>query len=558
MQAPCTAERERARTSIVHDMDAVNLRDVHAEEVIPQNNEMNRNRPRIPPLTPLVPSPQRSESENTNRPTNNRESVPPTINSRVDRHARLVIHDGSFVLADGIRNAGRILERYGTNSTSIAKSSIPTTDSEQDRRGGDAEDALTSTRHPVSNNASNRTDEDELDDVLSEVARHVATHSRENRTSRNLVPNRNTVNDQPVMPSAYYAFRRRFIRPRIARERIRRVYNTSETRPGSIPIRQVGPFPNRSDEFRIPFHIETNGSQLVPESPMAPTPDMIRGAINSMDHDETPDDGDNMSLLTDGVRNDIANDIVTELVEDWPSGVDYFRSVRQRLASRNRVEVPDQVEKFRCDVCMNDTPLKDAVKLGQCHNRYCATCTSSYLNITVLNSRSFPIRCPDTSCGEQLDTWKCADFLDKRGVEGGEKLRTLALLKTISKLAYCSNPRCNTPFDYIKDDDGNAAEGATKKICTHVTCPLCKVKTCVMCNTQFHEGLTCDEAKLNDPLNELKRERQWKHCPECKTLIERTVGCDHMVCRCGAEFCYKCGASAAPECDCMSEEGNAY
>lgn len=30
-------------------------------------------------------------------------------------------------------------------------------------------------------------------------------------------------------------------------------------------------------------------------------------------------------------------------------------------------------------------------------------------------------------------------------------------------------------------------------------------------------------------------------CPQCFTLVERTRGCRHMTCRCGAEFCYACG-----------------
>jgi hypothetical protein len=35
-----------------------------------------------------------------------------------------------------------------------------------------------------------------------------------------------------------------------------------------------------------------------------------------------------------------------------------------------------------------------------------------------------------------------------------------------------------------------------------------------------------------------------KYCPVCSHFVERTGGCDHMSCICGASFCYKCGQLA--------------
>ena len=32
-------------------------------------------------------------------------------------------------------------------------------------------------------------------------------------------------------------------------------------------------------------------------------------------------------------------------------------------------------------------------------------------------------------------------------------------------------------------------------------------------------------------------------CPSCSQLVERSYGCDHMSCVCGAEFCYRCGGT---------------
>lgn len=40
-----------------------------------------------------------------------------------------------------------------------------------------------------------------------------------------------------------------------------------------------------------------------------------------------------------------------------------------------------------------------------------------------------------------------------------------------------------------------------------------------------------------------------KQCPHCSFWVERTLGCDHMKCRCGRDFCYKCGGIHG-KCEC--------
>ncbi|RZC85327.1 hypothetical protein C5167_041511, partial [Papaver somniferum] len=38
--------------------------------------------------------------------------------------------------------------------------------------------------------------------------------------------------------------------------------------------------------------------------------------------------------------------------------------------------------------------------------------------------------------------------------------------------------------------------------------------------------------------------KNWKQCPSCKFYVERRGGCRHMICRCGSQFCYVCGAKS--------------
>lgn len=59
--------------------------------------------------------------------------------------------------------------------------------------------------------------------------------------------------------------------------------------------------------------------------------------------------------------------------------------------------------------------------------------------------------------------------------------------------------------------------------------------------------MTCAERKLNnDPeeqerLNdELATQSGFKKCPQCTVWIEKTEGCNHMECKCGAHICWVC------------------
>ncbi|KAG8667668.1 hypothetical protein FPOAC1_012501 [Fusarium poae] len=40
---------------------------------------------------------------------------------------------------------------------------------------------------------------------------------------------------------------------------------------------------------------------------------------------------------------------------------------------------------------------------------------------------------------------------------------------------------------------------------------------------------------------ELAERTGWKRCGKCGHLIEKSVGCNHMICLCGNDFCYNCG-----------------
>ncbi|KAI1459626.1 hypothetical protein F4805DRAFT_48202 [Annulohypoxylon moriforme] len=76
------------------------------------------------------------------------------------------------------------------------------------------------------------------------------------------------------------------------------------------------------------------------------------------------------------------------------------------------------------------------------------------------------------------------------------------------------------------------------------TCPNCLVPVCTSCHSQ-HGTMTCADYRDISTggyaaFEKLKKEIGIKDCPKCKTPLEKTDGCDHMTCRCGAHICWVC------------------
>jgi hypothetical protein len=76
--------------------------------------------------------------------------------------------------------------------------------------------------------------------------------------------------------------------------------------------------------------------------------------------------------------------------------------------------------------------------------------------------------------------------------------------------------------------------------------PLLVSRWWILCG----QGLTCAEfQKLPNKLHsaagagvfDLAQSKNWKRCPKCGHMVERTEGCNHMQCRCRTQFCYGCG-----------------
>ena len=77
-------------------------------------------------------------------------------------------------------------------------------------------------------------------------------------------------------------------------------------------------------------------------------------------------------------------------------------------------------------------------------------------------------------------------------------------------------------------------------------CWRCHQSICLVCGATKHDGDNCNAAHDIVLGEMLKSKKDWVRCPKSQHIIERTTGCDHMTCKCGAEFCFIC--SSMPHC----------
>ena len=83
--------------------------------------------------------------------------------------------------------------------------------------------------------------------------------------------------------------------------------------------------------------------------------------------------------------------------------------------------------------------------------------------------------------------------------------------------------------------------------CSFFKCHRCNFKSCYTCRTPSHPAMTCAQYQSHisppDPRTKKYLAENTMVCHGCKRWCQKTEGCDHMTCKCGHEWCWRCGAS---------------
>ncbi|CAO3655546.1 unnamed protein product [Mucor fragilis] len=189
-----------------------------------------------------------------------------------------------------------------------------------------------------------------------------------------------------------------------------------------------------------------------------------------------------------------------------------------------------------CIICLQNCVSASSMKPDGCDHAVCDTCLCTYYQ-TALNDaryRSFEhIQCPSPDCEALFVSKKVIRNIFT--VEQQNDWWVIATTRTfIENKVECPFEDCKAIFD---------VDIKLTKTCTFAECYECRRGVCTACQSSWHPGvikILNDEEELKKTLREAK-EKSWTRCPKCQNLIERKDGCLTIWCKCGAEFCYRCG-----------------
>ena len=175
-----------------------------------------------------------------------------------------------------------------------------------------------------------------------------------------------------------------------------------------------------------------------------------------------------------------------------------------------------------------------------CGHKYDPECALRLYEVSMHDEAVFPPRC----CGQEIPLSSLRAHMSSDLARSYE-LRA-SELKT-HKRVYCSSPNCGRFL---------CAEGSRWTLSRYKTCPVstCATVTCTRCKKRVGVGrerrmglrklqkhlCEADPRVIDQPVFDLAKRSGWARCPHCKRMVERTDGCNHMTCRCGGQFCYRC------------------
>ncbi|KAK1755072.1 hypothetical protein QBC47DRAFT_382673 [Echria macrotheca] len=212
----------------------------------------------------------------------------------------------------------------------------------------------------------------------------------------------------------------------------------------------------------------------------------------------------------------------------------FTKFIYKHLRQPSESTLSSSVEAIECVSCFDDIKPKQSIKTS-CHH-YCKGCFQQLIATALESEAQWPPKC----CLNPIPFRTIAKYVGpdllKRYWEKHEEFRV-----PVENRIYCSEPDCG---ELIRKVDK-----------AHKTARCSKGHSmCVMCRGVPHPTSTaCPQDRDRQLADQLAEEEGWRRCFKCSVLVEHKDACQHMTCRCGAQFCYVCG-SIWRTCVCTNDQ----
>jgi hypothetical protein len=213
-----------------------------------------------------------------------------------------------------------------------------------------------------------------------------------------------------------------------------------------------------------------------------------------------------------------------------PCPTPFTQFIYKRLVKTPAPGVSASVEaQVECVSCLDDIPRKDAVG-AICHH-YCSRCFARLIETAIASQAQWPPKC----CLNPVPFRTIAKYTSA-DLFASYRTKAEEFQIPIESRLYCPEPDCGV---WIRQESCDPARRTA-------TCERGH-RMCTMCRGPAHPvgsgGRTCPQDMDTLLADRLAEEEGWRRCVRCSVLVEHTEACRHMTCRCGAQFCYVCGAA---------------
>ena len=222
------------------------------------------------------------------------------------------------------------------------------------------------------------------------------------------------------------------------------------------------------------------------------------------------------------------------------AGIELSKKTKQKLDKK----IPSN-SKY-CLICQEEEKNNNFRSLN-CKHQFCINCWEEYLKEKL----KYPLEalyanCPQNGCTCKVYENLYSEILkDENSKVKLEKAKYKNFIDRNNDIKQCPNEKCNL---YIKSNKHYARE---------IVC-ICGTSFCYKCSKESHSPCTCEMIQKWDELKKKvkcltneEKDFKWieantKECPNCHLIIEKSYGCNYMLCDtkaggCGTAFCYICG-----------------
>ncbi|KAF4547113.1 Hypothetical protein D9617_59g026520 [Elsinoe fawcettii] len=185
---------------------------------------------------------------------------------------------------------------------------------------------------------------------------------------------------------------------------------------------------------------------------------------------------------------------------------------------------------IECLTCAaDDVPVHKSAKLA-CGHRMCHSCLRRIFVLSTTDPAHMPPKCCTAS---HIPLKHVETLFDNRfKLLWNKKYQEY---RTQNRM-YCPSKGCG---EWIKPSHIHAdARYPNRK---YGVCKRCKTKVCATCNNKYHKRRECPNDPDTAAFIAAAKDKGWQRCYSCKAMVELKEGCNHMTCRCTAEFCMLCG-----------------